>query len=306
MNGPPQPSGSEVERWVLDSLQHRERQVDAARVLAGVRARLSAQPAPPRARRRWRRWFSRAALAAAVLLATFWGSRLSPHHVSADTLVQQALAEARQKPVDRCYQVLFEWKPVPGERPLLLPPPQESRVWTRGDRFWVEPVRPRGSWAWGRDEKGRVWVAVGRQFGVRFNKNDVPASLASTLELFALQPETLLQDALTHCELRRSESVPDRHTIQAQLKPGRDLPSFRSALFELDSHSKALQRLVLTRPFQRSTATLTFTLLETKAQPDARYRLEDHLRRGALVLSRDQGPLRRLDLLRRLLKVGRS
>jgi hypothetical protein len=303
MNGHPQPSGGEVERWVLDSLQRREREVDPARILAGVRARLAAeaQPPSPRSPSRLRRWLWRAALAAGVLVATFWGSQLGPHHVSADTLVQQALAEARHRPADRCYQVVFEWQPAAGERPLLLPPPQEARVWTRGDRFWVEPVRPRGPWAWGRDEKGRYWIAAGK-FGFRFDANDVPAPLASTLEVFALQPDNILQDALAHCELSRSESAPDRHTIQAQLKPGHKLASFRSALFELDAGSKALQRLVLSRSFQRSTATMSFTLLESKSQPDAHYTLEHHLRPGGRVLSRDQGPLHRVDLLRRLFK----
>ena len=49
-----------------------------------------------------------------------------------------------------------------------------TRLWTRGDRFWVESARPGQRWAWGRDEANRFWVAFGPHTAVSLEADEVP------------------------------------------------------------------------------------------------------------------------------------
>ncbi|HYT93966.1 MAG TPA: hypothetical protein VEL76_34925 [Gemmataceae bacterium] len=300
MNEPP------LEQWVRDALEERARTVDAAKILDGVHTRLAASSARVATRGlRRRRWLWRAALAAAVFLAAFWGLQLRPQPASAEMIVRQALQKAQEEPLDRCYQVVHELKPGQMEGSMLLPLQGETRLWTRGGRFWIEPVRRPGTWAWGRDEQGRVWVAPAPQLGFRFAADEVPPALAQFCDLFHLQMDTLLQDALAHCDLHREEPASATEIIRAELKPGHQARTLRSAVLEIDTQSKAVRRLVLVRNFQRATAQVAFTLVETRPQAEVRYRLEDHLQQGARVHTVRQEALRLLEKLRRTVKTPR-
>ena len=89
-------------------------------------------------------------------------------------------AQARQAhllPIDRCY--LVEVRRESSFAAELSPSAAGSltRLWTRGDRFWVESVRPEQRWAWGRDEAGRFWIAFGPHTAVRMDAEEVPGWL---------------------------------------------------------------------------------------------------------------------------------
>jgi hypothetical protein len=115
----------------------------------------------PTARRigRWAGGLS--ASAAVVVLAFLVGSRVSPVQASPEALVRDAM-RVHQIPMDRCYlvevrrdsELLDESYPMTSQSRL-------TRVWTRGDRFWLETINPQRQWTWGRDDRGHFWIAFG-------------------------------------------------------------------------------------------------------------------------------------------------
>src|SRR4051812_14349492 len=114
----------------------------------------------PRRLRPAGRWaWGVSAAAAVVLVAAVAMLQDRPALARAEVLVREARS-AHRLPLDRCYLVevrrdsaLFdEYSPV-------ATPVRQTRLWTRGDRFWVESVQPRQRWAWGRDERNRFWMA---------------------------------------------------------------------------------------------------------------------------------------------------
>src|SRR5262249_52435580 len=145
------PSDDDVDALVRSHLANEARTVDARALLDRVRARTTppARPASPR-RRRW--LWGVAAAAAAVLLAVV-GLSLTSGQASAETLVLQA-KQQHALPVDRCY--LVQVKPEPGvlDRFPILGQPRETRLWTRGDRFWMESLFLGRKGVWGRDDEG--------------------------------------------------------------------------------------------------------------------------------------------------------
>lgn len=239
---------------------------------------------------------------AAGLAFVFFGGLFyaKPEPATAEGLVRDA-QQAHHQPVDRCYLVevrresdlLDESKPVTAQS-------RTTRLWTRGDRFWIESTNPRERWAWGRDERSGLWLAFGAvPRGVRLDPDEVPRSLEQASDLFSMQLETLLVDVRRDFTLTR-ESLPDSSglLISAALKPGRYSPSLRSATLEIDPETKVVRRVVLNRlrngqPF----ATVTYTLVETGTQDDAKYQLEGHLPPGAPVFSRTTLPRLRGEVL---------
>lgn len=286
-----------IDQWVRESLERSARKVDAERIVAGVRARV--------ARRSrllsLRCWGLRMALAAALAVAVFWGWFLWPRNVSAETLIAQVLTKEREQALDRCYLVSFQVDQGQLERDeWLVPVPPQARLWTRGDRFFMESAKRPTLGAWGRDETGQVWVAPFAQLGIRFDKDHVPVPLRQACDVFSMDVPTLLSEVLTHCELHR-ESAPREplQILRAELRDGHEHKTLRAARLEIDTQTDSLNRLVLTRSFKNVTVTTTFELAETRRQPDERYRLENHLKKRALVLSGDKA-LQRLEQLRKL------
>lgn len=221
------------------------------------------------------------AAAAAVLLAFLGGLQLGPMRASAKTLVQEAQA-AHCLPLDRCYLVeIRKESALLDDRNPLTAQARVIRVWTRGDRLWIESVNPQRRWAWGRDENGSVWMAFGPHRAIRFERQEVPRWLGLGCDIFAMQVETLLNEVLRDFHLQRTTDeagMPASQVVTATLKPGREHPNLRQARIEIDAETKVIRRLVLHRtrlgqPF----ATLTYTLVETQPQDDSKYVLEGHL-----------------------------
>jgi hypothetical protein len=241
-----------------------------------------------------------AAAAAAVAALLLWQGR-SPARAGAEHLVQEA-RKAHHLPLDRCYLVELRQESGLLEEAAPAQPPRVTHLWTRGDRFWVEAAGPRLTVSWGRDDKGRVWMAFGPRRAVRVEPDEVPRWLAAHCDTHTLRPETLLGEVLAHFDLTREASAGDAATqvVRATRRFPHPFASLRSAVLEIDSETKVLRRLTLERMRQgRLVATVTYTLAETRVIDYAKYELEGHLVAPFEVYTREHRPDRRLTYLTR-------
>src|SRR4051812_28438563 len=201
--------------------------------------------------------------AAAVVLAFVFGSQVSPVQAGAEAIVREA-QRSHQVPVDRCYlvevrqdsELLQEAFPMTTQARL-------TRLWTRGDRFWLESVDPQRRWAWGRDDRGNVWMAFGSRRGIRFGPDEVPGWLAVGFDVWSMQPDTLLGEVLRDFDLRREPPDPGQPgttvTTRATPKPGHTHPKLRGARLEFDAETRVVRKLVLERTrIGRPFATVTY------------------------------------------------
>ncbi len=299
-------SEPDVDALVRGHLAREAGKVDAAALLAGVRARLADRPPRQGRAPRGHLWWGLAA-AAAVAAVLFGGQFLAPPaaQASPESLVRGA-RQAHGLPVDRCYLVQAEAAP---DGPLTRFPQlfqtRQTRLWTRGDRFWVESTNPERQWAWGRDEQGNLWVADGRRLGVRYERDEVPELVGLACEVCGLRAETLLDEVLAGCDLRPEPGgVAGTQRIHAEPRPGQAGAGLRAAVLDIDEQSRVLRRLELQRTRRgQLLATVTFTLAETRAQDPARYQLEGHLDAEAPVFDRQHRPRQRGLVLLRLFGV---
>ncbi len=311
----PERNPEDVEALVRAHLRRRAEDIDAEAVLSGVRARLERGRAAAKddsrgsSRRSWFRWALGIAAAAAVLLAFAGGLYLIPPaaQASAEVLVRQA-ERTHDLPVDRCYLITHQPEPGLADRFPLLAQSRETRLWTRGDRFWMDSVAPaplHRRWSWGRDDRHRVWLTRSRDEGVRFDPDEVPEGLSVACDMLSMQPAPLLGALLAdfNLTLDASPTAPAGvRVVRAELKPGHTHPTLRAAVLEIDAESKVLQKVTLSRALRGvPLATVTFTLVETGQLADDQYQLEGHLDRDAQVYTHDNQPLRRRAVLLRVL-----
>jgi hypothetical protein len=310
-----------IDALVRAHLQRQAQTVDAAAMLARVLPAVERPSAGAQERKDGRRWRARALLrstvlaaaAAAALVLAFLGGRLfGPGRASAESLVREA-RQAHSLPVDRCY--LVQSTPAPGAWAARFPrlaQPRETRLWTRGDRFYLESTgpglfgRPPRRWAWGRDEQGRVWLALDGDRGLRYDADepgDEPAAVRLACEVCGMQTETLLDEVLAHFELRREDDDGATLRVRAEPKPGvAPSPWLAAAELEIDAETRVLRRLVLHRTRAgQPLAVVTFTLVETRPVDDALYTLEGHLQPGVKPYSASYRPLQRALLVAPLL-----
>ncbi len=192
-----------------------------------------------------------------------------------------------------------------------------TRVWTRGDRFYVESVWPEERWAWGRDEANRFWIALGEHTAVRLEADEVPYGLNVYCDLHSLNIEQWLGEVLDWFEINR-ETSESPGTIRVRVKarqatPRPDAfarvgaykhpyPMVQSADLEIDAETRVVRRMVVRRVWNGEPfATVTYSLAETDARDSADYRLEGHLLEPSEVFTRDHEPERRRELLARWL-----
>ncbi len=294
--------GHEIDDLVRAHLERRAGEIDPGPLSARIWE--TANPPVPSAapsRHPLLRGLAWAAAAAALLVAFFGGTWIRPAGASPETVVREA-REAHHLPLDRCY--LVEVRRDPGLPEEVFPAPMPwrvTRLWTRGDRFWIESTNPRARWAWGRDERGGIWMAAGglRQ-GLRFDTDEAPRWLEAACDVFSMQPETLLGEVLHRFDLVR-EPAPEASSnivIRARPRPGRPHPRLGGAVLEIDAETRVVRRLVLNRTrLSRPVATVTYTLVETEARDESLYRIEGHLPSPSEVYTRDRQPDLRRDLL---------
>ena len=155
-----------------------------------------------------------------------------------------------------------------------------TRLWTRGDQFWVESVNPERRWDWGRDENNHVWFAFGPHRAVRLEPGEMPRWLGpATFTVSGSSNSWERSCAISISNGRPADDVrPATQVVRASMKPGRSHPSIKSAVLEIDAESRVVRRMVIERmtkgqPF----ATVTCTLVETKTLDDGKFQLEGHL-----------------------------
>lgn len=301
----------EVERLVRDHLQREEQAVNAGAVLAGVRSRLAAQivatvPSPTRPSR-VRRWAGRAALAmaASILVAILWALPVATPQASAETLVRQ-LQQVHARPVELCYS-REESNPPALDDKLLPPLPVEARIWTRGDRFFMETVLPNGRTStWGRDAEGRVWFAPQPRVGFQFEAHDVPLGLARMCDMRSMNLDTLLSQVLANFDLQRKDAGSGLQVVEARPRPEQQFLPIRFVRLEIDSQKKILRKLEMHRRHPEGMARAVFSLQERASpRPDTHYTLKGHLADDAKIYSLDDPPPVRLKLLRKHYEMGR-
>jgi len=233
--------------------------------------------------RRVARWMGGlSAAAAAIVIAFLFGSQGSTAQASPESILRDA-QKIHQLPLDRCY--LVEVKKDSALLEQSFPMMQKSRVtrlWTRGDRYWIESVNLQQRFAWGRDEKGDFWIALGTQRGIRFAADEVPIWLKVSAEVYSMRIEHLLEEVLRDFDLSREAASPGQPSsiiaVNARLKPGRRHPALRGARIEFDGETKVVRKLVLERTRHgEPVATVTYLLVDTQPQDTALYTLEGQL-----------------------------
>ena len=295
----PLPPNDALDALIRARLDRDAERMDPRELFARI---VGAEPAKPRRAAKVAGYLGGVAVAAGLAFLFFGGLFYAkPEVASAEVLVRDA-QQAHHQPVDRCYlvEVRRESDLFDESRPVTALS-RTTRLWTRGDRFWIESTNPNVRWAWGRDERGGVWLAFTALLprGVRLDADETPRWLEQACDLFSMQPETLLADIRRDFTLTR-EALPDSsgQLISATLKPNRWHPTLRSATLEIDPETKVIRKLVLNRTRNaQPLATVTYTLVETGAQDDAKYQLEGHMPAGATILSRTNNPRLRQQVL---------
>lgn len=285
-----------IDQAVRRHLDSEAAKVDAHAVLARVKS--GGNPAH-RTRSNLRKFvvvwasgaMSGAAVAASVLLYFFLSAPTpTAQTATAAELVEQA-REIHAVPTDRCYTVVAEWDPAPLRKEKLEPIVQSSRLWTRGDQFWISTKGHFGNkLEWGQDRSGKLWIALGPKRGLQYDPGEVGEPVQRYCDLMSLRVVSTLGDLLQGYDLKRREGgtkpgEPIR--IEAQLRPNpmNPNPKFSHVALDLDPETKVIRKATLTRQINGTTVgTLTFTLVESADLPDDQYELRGHLEKDATIL----------------------
>lgn len=295
-------SGDRLEPLVRAALEADVRELDVAQLLAQVEARLAAQgvavapaeavPGARYSRRRILQW-SAAASAGLVVGAGVGGYLLlTPTPASAYSLVQSARL-ALPEGADRCYAIKIhapKWWPILNEV-------ENTRVWTRGDRYRVLMELNGQELVWGQDEQRRTWVVYSPTQGLLFESNEVPPELSAVFSFLSLDVRSLAGQILEDCDLefapRNGDARDGLATVSATVKPGKGAVTvkkgttviqFHTAQLRIELKSKAIHYLELTRRVDNVEAgRFQFTLNDDQPQPDESYHLESHLQPNAEI-----------------------
>jgi hypothetical protein len=320
-------SDEQVEAMVKTRLDERAREIDPQPLLARLQERIgtsspalsgpSSTKTPPEMTTKlttrlppahWRRrWSVAVAAAAALALSAVGVVYVWPSSASAATLVLAA-KRVYELPVDRCY--LVEVQPsVPDESTPAFNYGRVDRLWTRGDRFFIESSNRQDRWTWGQDSTGAVWLTNGRKRGLRLEADEVPPGLRKLCDTLTMQFETLLDQLLDDFELTwevaDASTLPQTRVVHAVRKGARPRGHVQEARLEIDAETKVIRKLAVKR-WSRDWATAwrletaTYTLVGSEAQPDLCYQPEGHLEALFVVFSREHEPEKRNAILSRL------
>jgi hypothetical protein len=293
-----------VDSLVLAHLDRLARQVDPEPGLARIERTLG-RPRAGRSRPSFRRslanrWTLGSAIAASLLVLTIGAFYLPARPASAESIVRQAKA-AQASPLDRCYRVEtdLEIEFADDDQPTIARP-RRTRLWTRGDRFWIESDIGLRHLNWGRDESGGLWLAYAPHRGLRFDPADIPPAVALRCDVLSVRLETLLSEVLMNFDLKTDPE--NASIIRASPKPGHRR-ILREAVLEIDPSTKVLKRLELTRSLAGRTITTRFHLEETRDLDDSQYELEGHLESPYQINQHDFDPQRRRQIMLRLFGI---
>lgn len=281
-----------LDALVRSRLDADARNVDADKLLADVQAKLAeTQPARPN---RLVRYASAFAALAAALFVALWRF---PTPASAETILEEA-RKAHEQPIDFGYSIHFEVEGGLANRFPLLNIHRGQTLWTRGDRFYIENQGER-PWAWGRDEQGRVWLALNRKTGLIYNRDEPEDGVAATLDMYEMHVPSLLAELLAGFDLKSERLGADRSRVIA-VPRGADHP-IQMVTVDIDRTNRRVERVEIKRMMKgERIGTIRFQLEKSSRLPDAVYTLAGHLDADARRFGPDR-PLLRAPILRRLL-----
>jgi len=310
-----------VEMMLLDTMLAEELSADAmvqtvdlvgGMDLAAISILDSPILVPPRAATAaFPRWFGYAIAAGLLVAMTVGFAMLGSREVSAAALVAQS-RRVHGLAVDRCYVINVERmqdesdqnKSMPFGRSIIakLLVNRVDRLWTRGDRFFIESSSENYSWVWGQDETGDAWLALNRRVGLRLDADELPNWLSTICELLSMRVDALLDDVLQGFDLNRDSSDDTSvYIVRATPKSDRQHRWIQEVVMEIDVETKVLRRVSITRMnTNHAIVEVTYKLAATEAQPDASYSLEGQLNSAAEIYSRTNRPDRRDEILTRL------
>lgn len=217
------------------------------------------------------RWLGAVALLAAVV-GWFFQQSQQRAMASATELVQAAI-HTHAATVERIYLVEVR-RGAPAEELVELP--QNVRVATQGDRFWVQ-MQAQRDWVWGRDQQGAVWITLGDRQAVVVNPEEMGLPLRYIGDLYTLNLETLLASFLRYCRLELSDEAGGLRVITATPRRQWSNRPLRRAVIEVDRDTGVITRLVLERELERISSVTTFRLVESRAADPALYGPLGHL-----------------------------
>jgi hypothetical protein len=292
-----------VEKLVRQALEADAKTVDAQGMLHRLQ---SAKLVEPRRSRRWVVGVIGAAIAASLVLFYLSGTGPTPQVLSASELVEQArLVHDGQQ--DFCYEVTAELDNAQLRKLKLEPIVRKSKLWTRGDQFWLETLTLDGTMlAWGQTTDKQFWATPNRRRGFLYEPDEVGEPITRYCEIISLRVVPMLVELLTEFDLVRQDAGQPGQPIRiaAEWRPRTGFPRFRFVELELDPTTKAVRYAMFRRQLNgENIGTLTFTLLETAHRPDADYTLAGHLDADAVILDKKQTGLRgkfREEFLKRL------
>jgi hypothetical protein len=268
------PRDESLENLIRQHLDREAAKVDPSAVLAGVRDR-QARPGSSSSRR-WIRWGAGLIGMATALFLVLWG--LPTSTASAESLLLEAKA-VHAAPVDRLYRIDSQFESSWTKRFPVLGFQRKAQLWTRGDRYVLMTSSELHSWAWGKDEQGRYWLAINPKVGLIFNADELD-DVTLTSDLYSMKLESLLGELPKGYDLKREEILDRPGFTRIVATPKRTLPllRLREASLEMDTQSKVIHKVTLKRAFRGETVTaVSYTLTETKTLPDSMYQLAGHL-----------------------------
>jgi hypothetical protein len=161
-------------------------------------------------------------------------------------------------------------------------------VWTRGDRFRVQPG-PAGG-VWGQDGDGRVWLAPTKKAGAIFDADEIPEPMRIALKVRAVYLPELLTELSARCDLKLKPGSSRVYQIEARRKGEGTLTR---ATLDIDARTDTVLALEVWRELPSGEeARLSLTFQETGDLPDEYYELEGYLADGAEVFDRSRRGMR--------------
>jgi len=243
------------------------------------------------------------ALAAALLVGMFV---LGPSREAVATPVQvvESARAAYVPDADRSYSQTLQLPPnTPAPLALILDSGRTVSLYTRGDRFVVEPGFG-GRGAWGSDGNGRVWIAPTRDAAARFDETELPPAVRDVVRIRGLELGTMLDEVLKDYDLAWAEE-PVRNAATFSVVATRRNPAIpgqiRSADLVVEKDTRMIRSLVLNRQLiSGGIATVTFTHTGATPRDATAYTAEGHIDAGKPVFDGTRPILRRKILLQNL------
>ena len=216
-------------------------------------------------------WLATAAL---LMIAVFIMGRWNSSALASPSSLVRAALLAHLEPIERVYVVTTD-RSESWLNTFL--PPRDVKITTQGNRFWVNVNRGDKSWQWGRSVEGKVWMTLGPRRAIQIDADEVDSPLQHITDVYSLELESLLNNALKNAQLTYSEKDDFVDTINAT--PSRRWRGkIQSVDIDIDRETKLVRRLVIDREtVSRGTVTMTFTLVDSRPADESLYQPEGHL-----------------------------